>query len=280
MPATHAVLTAPPPKTHADVWPLVVTEAQALAEREPRLAALLRGRVLDRRSIEDALVHNLARIFATADLAPADMQGLFDEAVGGGCMIGCCAAADLMAVRRRDPACRSHVEPLLFAKGFLALQGYRISHWFWRHDRRLVAHYLQSRISEVLGVDIHPAAQIGCGIMIDHATGVVIGETAVVEDNVSMLHEVTLGGTGKETGDRHPKIRQGAMIGAGTKVLGNVEIGRWTRIGAGSVVLGDVPAYATVVGVPARIVSSADRPAVKPAEDMNQLLPGCDCRLH
>src|SRR5581483_830488 len=160
---------------------------------------------------------------------------------------------DLAAVFERDPACRAHVDAFLFYKGFHALQCYRVAHWLWTHDRRSMALFFQSRVSELFTLDIHPAARIGKGIMIDHGHGVVIGETAVVEDDVSMLHGVTLGGTGKEVGDRHPKVRRGVLISVGAKILGNIEVGEYSRVGAGSVVLKDVPPGCTAVGVPARL---------------------------
>jgi serine O-acetyltransferase len=171
-------------------------------------------------------------------------------------------------VKERDPAVCCYLVPLLYMKGLHALMGYRVAHWLWKEDRRFLALHLQSRISEVLGVDIHPAAKIGKGVLIDHATSVVIGETAVVEDNVSMLHEVTLGGTGKDTGDRHPKVRRNLLIGPGAKVLGNLEIGEGAKIGAGCVVLTDIPGHSTFAGVPAVLVGRP-QPA-EPALEMNQ----------
>ncbi|MEO1996870.1 MAG: serine O-acetyltransferase, partial [Planctomycetaceae bacterium] len=179
---------------------------------------------------------------------------------------------DLMAVRERDPASHGFWQPFLYFKGFHAIQSYRVAHSIWLQDRHTLAIHLQNRISEVFAVDIHPAAQIGTGILIDHGTSVVIGETAVVEDNVSMLHEVTLGGTGKVVGDRHPKIRRGVLIGAGAKVLGNLEVGEGAKIAASSVVLEDVPPHCTVAGVPARIVGRPEYD--EPAREMNQSLTG------
>ncbi len=178
------------------------------------------------------------------------------------------AAADICAVKERDPAVRYYSTPLLYLKGFHALQGYRVAHWLWQQGRHSLAVFLQNQISVVFSVDVHPAAQIGRGIMFDHATGIIIGETAVVEDDVSILQNVTLGGTGKEHGDRHPKIREGVMIGAGAKVLGNIEVGRGAKIGAGSVVLQPVPPHTTVAGVPAHEVGHPD--CDKPSLDMNQ----------
>jgi serine O-acetyltransferase len=182
------------------------------------------------------------------------------------------ATRDMLAMFERDPACFSLLEPLLFFKGFLALTTYRVSHQLWNDQKRWLALYLQSVASEAFAVDIHPAARIGCGILLDHATSFVVGETAIIEDDVSILHEVTLGGTGKQTGDRHPIIRSGVLLGAGAKILGRVEIGTGAKVGAGSVVLEDVPAHTTVAGVPAVIVgrSSEENPAI----EMNQHL---DC---
>jgi serine O-acetyltransferase len=199
------------------------------------------------------------------------LRALIDQAFDASPAIGQAIRIDLQAVRDRDPASRGMLAPFLYFKGFHALEAYRIANWFWRQERQLLAVHIQSRVSEVFGVDIHPAARIGSGILIDHATGIVIGETAVIEDNVSILHGVTLGGTGKETGDRHPKIRQGVMIGAGAKVLGNLEVGAGAKIAAGSVVLDAVPPHCTVAGIPARVVG---RPAVEsPAFDMDQQFP-------
>ena len=185
------------------------------------------------------------------------------------------ASRDLLAMFERDPACFSLLEPLLFFKGFLALTTYRVSHQLWKEGRRWLALYFQSVASEAFAVDIHPAARIGCGILLDHATSFVVGETAIIEDDVSILHEVTLGGTGKDTGDRHPIIRSGVLIGAGAKILGRVEIGTGAKVGAGSVVLNDVAPHNTVAGVPAVVVgvSIEENPAI----EMNQTL---DCYGH
>jgi serine O-acetyltransferase len=177
-------------------------------------------------------------------------------------------ASDMIAVYERDPACPDALTPLLYFKGFQALVCYRVAHHLWNHDRQELALYLQSLISETFAVDIHPAAQIGCGILLDHATGFVAGETTVIESNVSILHEVTLGGTGKDRGDRHPKVRSGVLLGAGAKILGNVEIGECAKVGAGSVVLKDVPPHTSVAGVPAEVIGKASE--VSPALGMCQ----------
>ena len=188
---------------------------------------------------------------------------MIDEAFGQNPEIGVEFRADLRAILERDAAAFNYVEPFLHYKGFLALQSYRISHWLWNSGRKGLAFHLQNRISELFGVDIHPAAVIGKGLLIDHATSVVIGETAVIEDDVSILHEVTLGGTGNAVGDRHPKVRKGVLIGAGAKILGNVEIGEFSKIAAGSVVLISIPPHSTAAGVPAKIIGKpqADIPA-------------------
>jgi serine O-acetyltransferase len=200
------------------------------------------------------------------------LREIADEAYANDPELGQAARADIMAVYDRDPACHRFLQPILFFKGYHAVQAYRIGHWLWTHGRQDMAYFVQMRVSEVFSVDIHPAARIGKGIMIDHAHAIVIGETAVVGDNVSMLHSVTLGGTGKEDGDRHPKIGNGVLIGAGAKVLGNIEVGYCSRIAAGSVVLNDVPHNTTVAGVPARVIGEAG--CSQPSITMDQLISG------
>jgi serine O-acetyltransferase len=198
------------------------------------------------------------------------VREIFQEAFAADPEIGAAVRADLSAVFERDPACHSYVQAFLFFKGFHALQCFRIAHWLWAHGRQPMALYFQNRMSDLFAVDIHPAARIGRGIMMDHATGVVIGETAVVGDDVSMLHGVTLGGTGKETGDRHPKIGRGVLLSVGAKVLGNIEVGEYSRVGAGSVVLKSVPPHCTVAGVPARVIGG--KCPERPSHDMDQSL--------
>ena len=251
--------------SHDPTWSRIRQEAEAMVAQEPILASYVHAIVLKHSRFEDTLSYQLAAKLSSTEVPAMLLREVFDEAFAHDKNIGAAVRADIVAVNERDPACQTYLEPLLYFKGFHALQSYRVAHWLWQQDRKQVALYLQNRISETFAVDIHPAARIGRGIMIDHATSVVIGETAVVENDVSMLHEVTLGGTGKETGDRHPKVRQGVLIGAGAKILGNVEIGQGSRVGAGSVVLKDVPAGCTVVGVPARVVGCAgcDRPSEK-----------------
>jgi serine O-acetyltransferase len=239
-------------------WVSLRAEAARKAEEEPVLASYLHATILNHRRLEDALSFHLASKLASPNLGAMSMREFIGEAIDRAPDVQQAIVADLEAVVRRDPAAQGFSEPFLHYKGFHALEAYRVAHWLWEAGRHGLACYLQNRISEVFAVDIHPAARIGKGILIDHATSVVIGETAVVEDDVSMLHEVTLGGTGKATGDRHPKVRRGVLIGAGAKILGNVEIGAGSKIAAGSVVLGDVPPHTTVAGVPAVVVGVPD----------------------
>jgi serine O-acetyltransferase len=235
------------------VWLSLRAEAASKAESEPMLASYLHATILNHRRLEDALSFHLASKLASPNLPAMSMREVISEAFARA-EVQRALLADLEAVVRRDPAAYGCSEPFLHYKGYHALEAYRVAHWLWGAGRHALACYVQNRISEVFAVDIHPAAKIGQGILIDHATSVVIGETAVVEDDVSMLHEVTLGGTGKLTGDRHPKVRRGVLIGAGAKILGNVEVGVGAKVAAGSVVLTDVPAHTTVAGVPAVIV--------------------------
>lgn len=253
------------------VWEEIRREVRGDVADEPILASWLHATVLEHESLEDALSFLLAGKLDGPNLSEMSIRDVIDEALGKDAGIGLAVRADIRAVRDRDPACERYSTPLLHFKGFHALQCHRISHWLWTQGRHALAMHLQTRISEVFSVDIHPAARIGSGVLIDHGTGVVIGETAVVEDNVSMLHEVTLGGTGKQIGDRHPKVRAGVLIGAGAKILGNVEVGEGAKVGAGSVVLEDVPPHSTVTGVPARVVGGADSDA--PALEMDHRLP-------
>ncbi len=241
---------------HADdpVWQAIREEVTREVDRESILASFLYATILKHDTLEDALSFHLAGKLGGPSLSEMLIREVIDEAFASAPQIGEAIRADLRAVRERDPASTSYSHPFLYFKGFQALQSYRVAHWLWMRDRRSLALFLQNRISQVFAVDIHPAARIGQGILIDHGTGVVIGETAVVENDVSMLHDVTLGGTGKETGDRHPKVRAGVLIGTGAKILGNVEIGAGAKIGAGSVVLNSVKPHCTVAGVPAKVV--------------------------
>jgi serine O-acetyltransferase len=237
-------------------WERLREETREKAEAEPVLASYLHATVLNHRSLEDALSFHLASKLAGPNLAAMSIREFVSEAFARSEDVQAAIVHDLEAVVRRDPASHGISEPFLHYKGFHALEAYRVAHWLWQSQRHALACYLQNRISEVFAVDIHPAARIGKGILIDHATSVVIGETALVEDDVSMLHEVTLGGTGKTTGDRHPKVRRGVLIGAGAKILGNVEIGEGSKVAAGSVVLTDVPPHTTVAGVPAVVIGT------------------------
>jgi serine O-acetyltransferase len=256
------------PRTVDPVWSKIREAAQAASAAEPVLAGLLHATILSQPKFESALSYHLARLAGTTEVPAALIRQIFDEALNADPDIGLAARADVMAVIERDPACTSPLDPLLWFKGFHALQTARVAHWLWKQGRTTLAHFLQSRGSSLFGVDIHPGAVIGKGIFIDHGTGVVIGETAVVEDGVSMLHGVTLGGTGKERGDRHPKVRRGVLLGAGAKVLGNIEIGACAKVAAGSVVLQAVPAGCTAAGVPARIIGCVE--VREPAREMDQ----------
>lgn len=249
------------------VWAQLRAETETMVREEPVLAGFLHATILKHDRLESVLSYHLARKLGGGDLDPLLARETFEEALAGDAGIGEAIRADLSAVFERDPACHSFVEALLYYKGFHALECYRISHWLWQRDRRALALFFQSRISELFAVDIHPAAKLGRGIMIDHATGVVIGETAVVEDDVSIMHGVTLGGTGKGAGDRHPKIRRGVLLSMGAKILGNIEIGEYSRVGAGSVVLKSVPAGCTAVGIPAKLVNCAG--PERPSQEMN-----------
>ncbi len=257
-----------------DFWNVLVSLSLQIVKKEPALEALMNKLVLTCRSFDQCLARIISSKLASYEV---DRQQLFQicmQAYADNPNLLCDAIADVYAVVNRDPASSSIVRVLLFLKGPHVLESWRVSHWLWEKDRKDFASFLQSRISDVFSVDIHPAAKIGKGLMLDHATNIVIGETAVIADTVSMLHDVTLGGTGKEQGDRHPKVGRGVMIGAGAKILGNIRIGEGAIVGAGSVVLRDVPAHTTVVGVPARVVG---RPQMEmPSLDMDQTLSGCN----
>ncbi len=252
------------------VWRQITDEAEAVIANEPLLGALVHGGILHHGSLARALSYRIAMKLASSEMSDQLLREIIEAAFAADPVLEVAARADLMAVYERDPACHRLIQPILFFKGYQALQSYRVAHWLWDEGRRDMAYFVQMRVSELFGVDVHPAARLGQGIMIDHAHSIVIGETAVVGDNVSMLHSVTLGGTGKDGDDRHPKIGHGVLIGAGAKVLGNIRVGNCSRIAAGSVVLQDVPACKTVAGVPARIVGEAgcDQPAIT----MNQRL--------
>jgi serine O-acetyltransferase len=246
------------------------TEAEAMARREPEVVNLVYTTILNLETLEEAIAQRLAARLGNGDVPADTIRQTFLDIIAGDAAFGEAFRADIMAVFDRDPACTRLIEPLLYFKGFHAIQTHRMAHALWTSGRRDFALYLQSLSSQVFQTDIHPAAVIGKGIFLDHATGLVVGSTAVIDDNVSMLQSVTLGGTGKETGDRHPKIRHGVLIGAGAKILGNIEIGHCSRIAAGSVVLQAVPHNKTVAGVPARIVGEAG--CAEPARNMDQIL--------
>ena len=245
------------------VWAALRNEAYAIAKSEAALASLVVTTILNHESLGDALSYQLARKLGDQQFPAMSLRDVCEEAYGREPALVEIAEADLMAVFERDPACKGYVQPFLFFKGFQALQIHRVAHWLWEQGRETLAFYLQSRTSELFQADIHPACRIGRGVFIDHGTGIVIGETAEVGDDVSMLHDVTLGGTGAERGDRHPKVGNGVLLAAGAKVLGNIRIGDYAKVASGSVVLKDVPAGCTAAGVPARLMNcpTCDEPA-------------------
>jgi serine O-acetyltransferase len=254
------------------VWSRIRQEAEAALRAEPAMATLFFTTIINQASLEAAVIHRVASRLAHAALTSDLIIQTFEEALAADRGLSEAFRADILAVVDRDPACSRFIEPLLYFKGFHAIQTHRLAHWLWNEGRRDLALYLQSRSSEVFQTDINPAAQIGKGIFLDHATGLVVGQTAVIEDDVSILQGVTLGGTGKERGDRHPKIRRGVLLGAGAKILGNIEVGQCARVASGSVVLQAVPRNTTVAGVPARVVGTAG--CAEPARSMDQILSG------
>jgi serine O-acetyltransferase len=254
------------------VWSRIRQEAEAALRAEPAMATLFFTTVINQASFEAAVIHRVASRLAHAALTSDLIIQTFEEALAADRGLSEAFRADILAVVDRDPACSRFIEPLLYFKGFHAIQTHRLAHWLWNEGRRDLALYFQSRSSEVFQTDINPAARIGKGIFLDHATGLVVGQTAVIEDDVSILQGVTLGGTGKERGDRHPKIRRGVLLGAGAKVLGNIEVGQCARVASGSVVLQPVPRNTTVAGVPARVVGTAG--CAEPARSMDQILSG------
>ncbi len=246
-----------------DLWPQLRDEAEHAARDEPILGSFFHAAILNHDSFTSALSFLLANKLDSQVLPSMLIRDVITEILSTDASVCRAAQVDVIATYNRDPACGDHLAPFLYYKGFHALQAYRIAHRLWCSGRRQLARFIQNQVSATLGVDIHPAARIGCGILLDHATGIVVGETAVIEDDVSILHSVTLGGTGKTGGDRHPKIRQGVLLSAGCKVIGNIVVGAGAKVGAGSVVLTDVPPQVTVAGVPARVVGrlSGDAPA-------------------
>jgi serine O-acetyltransferase len=258
------------PAAAPPVWAALRNEAMAAARDESALASLLATVILNHRSLADALSYQVARKLGDQEMRAMTLREVAQEAYASEPSLVEVAEADLRAVFERDPACKGYLQPFLFFKGYLALQTQRVSHWLWREGRETLAFYLQSRTSELFQVDIHPATRIGRGVFVDHGTGIVIGETAVIGDGVSMLQGVTLGGTGAERGDRHPKIGNGVLLGAGAKVLGNISIGDYAKIASGSVVLKPVPPGCTAAGVPARLVNCPT--CEEPAKSMDHTL--------
>jgi serine O-acetyltransferase len=254
------------------VWARIRSEAEEAARCEPELATFIYENVLHYDSLEAAVIHRVSERLGHSDVSADLIRQAYNEAVSEQPSLGEIFRADIVATVDRDPATARFIEPVLYYKGFHAIQSYRLAHWLLGKGRKDFALYLQSRASSVFQCDINPAAKIGRGIFLDHATGLVVGQTAVVEDDVSILHDVTLGGTGKENEDRHPKIRRGVMIGAGAKILGNIEVGHCSRIAAGSVVIKPVPNNVTVAGIPARVVGTAGCP--EPSRAMDQMLHG------
>lgn len=249
-------------------WSRMRVEAATAAASEPVLASFLHATILNHESFKAALSYRLAQKLSDPEMNAMLWREVCAQAFEDEPGIVESALRDLRAAYNRDPACHEYMQPFLYYKGYLSLQTQRVANWLWRHDRKALALFLQSRMSELFAVDIHPATKIGKGVFIDHATGIVIGETAVVEDDVSILQNVTLGGTGKESGDRHPKIRRGALISVGAKVLGNIEVGEGAKVAAGSVVLQPVEPHCTVAGVPAKPVGACKESS--PSKTMDQ----------
>jgi serine O-acetyltransferase len=258
-------------KSAAQLWQLIQQEAREEMIAEPMLASFYHSSVINHSTIKSALSFLLALKLSDDVMSPVLLREILEHAMRADPQMLESACKDILAVKNRDPAVDRTLNVLLYLKGFQALQAHRVAHWMWQNNRKSMALYIQHRVSIVFQVDIHPAAKIGCGVMFDHATGIVIGETCVIENDVSILQGVTLGGTGNESGDRHPKVREGVMIGAGAKIFGNLEIGRGAKVGGGSVVINDVPPCTTVVGVPAKVVgdSGCDKPALNMDQKFN-----------
>lgn len=252
------------------VWAAVRAEAEAIVRIEPAMASFVFATVLNQDRLEDAIVDRIAQRLDSPVVSAEVIRRGFADALDEDQSFADFIRSDIAAVYDRDPACHRYIEPVLYFKGFHAIQTHRLAHFLYGRGHKDFAYYLQSRSSEVFQTDINPAVRMGRSIFLDHATGVVVGETAVIEDEVSILQDVTLGGTGKEDGDRHPKVRRGVLIGAGAKILGNIEVGCCSRVAAGSVVLRPVPANTTVAGVPARVIGKAGCP--EPAVSMDQSL--------
>jgi len=256
------------------IWRQIRTEADAIIAAEPELASFVYANVLNHEKLEEAVAHRIATRLEHYDVPGDLIRHSFAEVLAAEPQLSGIFRDDIAAVYERDPACTRMIEPLLYFKGFQAIEAHRLAHWLYGQGRRDFAFYLQSTASVVFQTDIHPAVPMGRGVFLDHATSLVVGGTAVIEDEVSILQDVTLGGTGKETGDRHPKIRRGVLIGAGAKILGNIEIGEGSHVGAGSVVLKPVPPGSTVAGVPARVIGKVSHKT--PSRWMDQGLDDTD----
>jgi serine O-acetyltransferase len=251
------------------VWMRIRVEAEEIVRREPELATFLYATILHHDTLEAAVINRVTERLDSPDVPAELIRQAYGDALDSDPEIGTTFRADIVATVDRDPATHRFIDPVLYYKGFHAIQAHRLAHWLWKKGRKDFAFYLQSRSSAAFQTDIHPAVTIGRGIFLDHATGLVVGETAIIDDDVSILQEVTLGGTGKEDGDRHPKIRRGVMIGSGAKILGNIEVGHCARVAAGSVVLKPVPHNTTVAGVPAKVIGEAGCP--EPSRTMDQM---------
>lgn len=252
------------------VWKEVCSEAQAIIDNDPAMSGFIYGNILNQKSLEDAVVQRICERLHQPEFSADMIRGVFRQMREDWPEWSEIVRVDIAAVYDRDPACTRFIEPILYFKGFHAIQTHRLAHWAWNHGRKDFALYLQSRSSQVFQTDINPQAKFGRGIFIDHATGIVVGATAVIGDDVSILQGVTLGGTGKETGDRHPKVKNGVLIGAGAIVLGNIEVGQCSRVAAGALVVKPVPPKTTVAGVPARVVGVAG--CAQPSRTMDQIL--------
>ncbi|WP_105984279.1 MULTISPECIES: serine O-acetyltransferase [unclassified Brucella] len=252
------------------IWHSIRAEAEEATRNDPVLGAFFYATILNQPSLEEAVMHRIAERLGHPDVSADILRQTFDTMLEANPEWSHVLRVDIQAVYDRDPAYSRFMDPVLYLKGFHAIQTHRLVHWLYKQGRKDFAYYLQSRSSSIFQTDIHPAARLGSGLFLDHATGLVVGETAVVEDNVSILHGVTLGGTGKSSGDRHPKIRQGVLIGAGAKILGNIQVGQCSKIAAGSVVLKSVPHNVTVAGVPARIIGETG--CTEPSRVMDQML--------
>ncbi|GIL00319.1 MAG: serine acetyltransferase [Alphaproteobacteria bacterium] len=252
------------------VWRAVREEAEQVVATDPVMSTFIYSTILNHARLEDAVIARIADRLHSREISGEILRQNFEQMVEDWPDWSEIVRIDLAAVYDRDPACERFIEPILYFKGFHAIQTHRLAHWSWNRGHRDFALYLQSRSSQVFQTDINPQARMGRGIFLDHATGLVVGATAVIGDDVSILHGVTLGGTGKESGDRHPKIGSGVLLGAGATVLGNIAVGRCSRVAAGSLVVKPVPANVTVAGVPAKVIGQAG--CAEPSRSMDQIL--------